>query len=331
MPGIESLLKLYGTLVGWVGLGLLLGYALPRLLPFGQAVPFYLGRGLFWVGVPLSIMVFLRQANLSASVLLAPIACWVALGLGAGLAGIWIWGQVWLRRSLRIPAWSKPIADRPTQGSFLLATMVGNTGYLGYPVVLALVGTQYFGWAVFFDTLGSTLGAYGLGVVLAAYFGKEKQSRGALLQALIRNPALWSFFWGLGLRPVHLPIAIESGLRGCAWAVIALSLILLGMRLSQLRSWKNMPQTAVSLSIKMLIVPLALGLCLPLIGITGAPQLVIVLQMAMPPAFATLVIAEAYDLDRDLTVTTLAIGSIALLILLPFWLWLFGVHSTLNH
>ena len=319
MAGIESLLRLYGTLGGWVGLGLLLGYVLPRLLPALRSLPLYLGRGLFWVGVPLSIMVFLRQANLSASVLLAPLVCWAALALGGGLAGLWIWGN-----------WLQPIAHRPTQGSFLLAAMVGNTGYLGYPVVLALVGTEEFGWAVFFDTLGSTLGAYGLGVVLAAYFGKESRSRGDLLRALVRNPALWSFFVGLGLRPVYLSIAIESALRGCAWTVIALSLVLLGMRLSQLRSWQNLPQTVISLSIKMLIVPLVLGLSLPLIGITGAPQLVIVLQMAMPPAFATLVIAEAYELDRDLTVTTLAVGSIALLILLPFWLWLFGIHSVFN-
>ncbi len=66
-----------------------------------------------------------------------------------------------------------------------------------------------------------------------------------------------------------------------------------------------------------------LGSSLSLFGITGSPQLVIVLQMAMPPAFATLVIAEAYNLDHDLTVTALAIGSVGLLFTLPIWLWLF--------
>jgi predicted permease len=73
----------------------------------------------------------------------------------------------------------------------------------------------------------------------------------------------------------------------------------------------------------MLIVPLILGRTLPLFGLTGAPAHVIVLQMAMPPAFATLVIAETFDLDRDLTVTALAGGSIFLLVTLPIWLKLF--------
>jgi predicted permease len=45
--------------------------------------------------------------------------------------------------------------------------------------------------------------------------------------------------------------------------------------------------------------------------------------MAMPPALATLVIAETFHLDRDLAVTALAMGIIVLLFTLPLWLWLF--------
>jgi len=63
---------------------------------------------------------------------------------------------------------------------------------------------------------------------------------------------------------------------------------------------------------------------LALFGITGATGLAIVLQMAMPPAFATLVIAEAYNLDHDLSVTAIAVGSGGLLVTLPIWLWLFS-------
>lgn len=96
------------------------------------------------------------------------------------------------------------------------------------------------------------------------------------------------------------------------------------MRLRQLDSWHSLPRASISLGIKMLLVPLILGSFLSLLGITGAPGLVIVLQMAMPPAFATLVIAEAYNLDRDLAVTALAVGSMGILLTLPIWLALFG-------
>jgi predicted permease len=325
---INLLLRLYIPLVAWICLGLVLGRSLPK------SIPERLGHFLFWVGVPFSIMVFLRSAHLSGAVWLAPAIAWAAQLTGALLAWIWSQGQLYLRwLSDRYPSlprlrpliqlqnsseWSKP-----TQGSFLLASMVGNTGYLGYPVTLAVVGPQYFAWAVFYDTLGSTLGAYGLGVAIAARFGMSTQTFGQLIRVVLCTPALWSFAIGLELRQVPLPTPVEQGLKGVAWSVIALSLLLLGMRLSQLSSWQSIRKAGVSLAIKMAIVPLILGLGLAHFGITGPPLLVIVLQMGMPPAFATLVIAEAYNLDRTLTVTTLALGSVLLLVMLPLWIALF--------
>src|SRR5919199_418731 len=336
MPSVDTellqpLIKLYLQLGG----GVLLGWVLGRLLP--KRVPTLIGQFLFWIGVPVSIITFLRGADLSGAIWIAPVMAWIAILLGAGLA--WIWIQFKLKGGLgvvshqqsssliplnqlsgaSVESWSKP-----AQGSFLLSAMAGNTGYLGFPVTLALVGQKYFGWALFYDMLGSAIGAYGLGVVVAARFGTQVKSIWQLVRAILYNPALWSLGLGLGFRQIPLPEVAERSLQGFAWSVIALSLILIGMRLSQLDSWNRLGQVSVSLGIKMLLVPLVLGIVLVQLGITGAPQLVIVLQMGMPPAFATLVLAEVFDLERDFAVTALAVGSIGLLLTLPIWLLLFG-------
>lgn len=309
-----KLLELYTQLIGLVLLGFILGSKLPK------PVPTYLGQFLFWIGVPISIVAFLRGADLSGAIWIAPIFAWLAILLGAGLAWTWIsLPGVQERCATHDSFWSKP-----TQGSFLLAAMVGNTGYIGYPVILALVGTKYFGWALFYDLLGTTLGAYGLGVVVAARFGKGVQNHWQLTKAILINPALWSLGFGLLCRQLPLPKLAQISLQGLGWTIVSLSLVLIGMRLQQLNSWHNLPRASIGLVIKMLLVPFILGSSLSLFGITGAPQLVIVLQMAMPPAFATLVIAEAYNLDRDLAVTSLAVGSTGLLLVLPIWLALFG-------
>lgn len=317
-----TLIELYVPLVGLILLGLILGSKLPKI------VPSYLGKFLFWIGVPISNVAFLRAADLSGSIWIAPIVAWTAIFLGAGLAWAWINWQAYGNNGDRdrphSPA-SNSAWSQPTQGSFILAAMVGNTGYLGYPVTLAFVGTQYFGWALFYDFLGTTLGAYGLGVVLAAYFGRGVQSYWQLAEAVLINPTLWSFGFGFACRRLPLPNAVEVSLHQLAWTIVALSLVLIGMRLSQINSWHSLPQASISLAIKMLLIPLILGSSLSLFNLTGSTRLVIVLQMAMPPAFATLVIAEAYNLDRDLTVTALAAGSAGLFLTLPLWLWLFGV------
>ncbi len=327
---IASLLTIYTPLLGWTTVGWILG----RLLP--ATMPARLGQFLFWVGVPVSIVAFLRHVSLSASLWIAPAVAWAAMLLGGGLAW-WI-----SQRSCASPATTAPQAknllslhqstlSRPTQGSFLLSSMLGNTGYIGYPVALALVGQQYFAWALFYDLLGSTPGAYGLGVAIAARFGGEtRPQRWQAIQAMVKNPALWSFGIGLTCRDRPLPAPLEQSLRGFAWGVVALSLVLIGMRLSQLSTFKRIKPALYSLSIKMLLVPLALGFALWMLGVNGLVYRAILLQMAMPPAFATLVIAEAYELDQELTVTTLVAGCLGLVVMLPLWLWLSSILGLPN-
>lgn len=312
----SQLLRLYIILGG----GVLLGWFLGRHLP--NVVPEYVGKFLFWVGIPISIFGFLRQADLSGQIWIAPIVAWVAILLGIGLAWIWISIQTYWQPvdiASRSKLWLKA-----TQGSFLLSAMIGNTGFLGFPITLALVGQQYFGWALFYDLLGTTLGAYGLGVVLAARFGMGKQSYWYLVQTLIKNPALWSFGLGLAVYQVPLPKLAEQSLQFSAWGSVALALVLIGMRLGQLSSWGSWRQASISLGIKMLLVPLTLGIGLSILGLKGAPMIAIALQMGMPPAFATLILAETYNLDRDLAVTAIALGSISLLFTLPIWLLIFS-------
>nr|AVH79570.1 putative permease [Nostoc sp. PCC 9448] len=287
-----------------------------RKLP--STVPTRLAQFLFWVGIPISIIAFLLPADLSGPIWIAPAIAYVAILLGAFLAWLGIKGQTYF---------SKTVLQKHTQGSLLLAAMLGNTGYLGFPITLAMIGKEYFAWALFYDLLGSFPGAYALGVALAARFGDNHQlHQGQIIQvakAVLINPGLWSFGLGLLLRQIAVPQAIVWVLDKVAWSVVALSLILIGMRLAKLNHLVNLPQVGISLGIKMLIVPLILGCALPWLGLTGLPAKVIILQMAMPPAFACLVLAENFNLDRNLAVTTLAVGAIALLLTLPMWLWLY--------
>ncbi|MDF5707058.1 MAG: AEC family transporter [Nostoc sp. S4] len=305
---MTNLLELYVKLGGLV----LVGFVLGRKLPV--TVPTRLGQFLYWVGVPISIVSFLHRSSLSGQIWIAPAIAYLAILLGAFLAWVGIKVQAYFRNT---------VPQAPTQASLLLTAMLGNTGFLGFPIALAMVGKEYFAWALFYDLLGSFPGAYGLGVLLAARFGGGVHNYWQTLRAVLINPALWSFGFGLLFREVTIPTVVELCLEKLAWSILTLSLVLIGMRLALLNSWRSLPQVGMSLAIKMLLVPLILGSILPLFGLTGSTAKVIVLQMSMPPAFATLVIAETFNLDRDLAVTALAAGAIVLLITLPIWLWLF--------
>jgi len=322
----NPLLKLYLNVFGWVALGFFLGRQLPR------SYSTYLAKFLFFFGTPLSIVAFIRSANLSGAIWMAPLIAWAAILAGGGLAGILIIFGVGEKRFKTL----NPIAQNspehtsawslPTQGSFLLATMVGNTGFLGIPVSLSLLGSEHFAWALFYDLLGTTTAINILGVAIASHCGKSDRPQSWLipLRAIFQNPALWAL--GLGFVSRRLPLSpqIAELLTTGAWIVITLSLITIGMQLSKLNSLHNLKQVLACLAIKMLLVPLVIGTGLTFLGIAGAPRLVLVLQMAMPPAFGTTLLAEAFNLDRELAVTAIGLGCVSLLFTIPLWMRLFN-------
>ncbi len=235
---LTNLLELYVKLGGLVLVGFILGRKLP------VTVPTRLGLFLFWVGVPISIVSFLRQSSLSGQIWIAPAIAYLAILLGAFLAWLAIKGQAYFRKTIPQPS---------TQASLILAAMLGNTGYLGFPITLAMVGKEYFAWALFYDLLGSFPGTYALGVLLAASFGGGVQNHWQITKVILINPALWGFGFGLLFRQVIIPTVAEFWLEKFAWSSVALSLVLIGMRLALLKSWRSLPQAGMSLGIKMLL------------------------------------------------------------------------------
>ncbi|QQE63835.1 permease [Leptolyngbya sp. BL0902] len=325
MPLFGVLLRLYlpigaGILAG-VGLGQALTYLQVSQAPsqrLYQRFPLALGKFLFWVGIPVSIVGFMRRADLTGAVYVAPMVAWGAMLLGLLVSRLWM-------------TWRGSTWPRPTQGSFSLASMLGNTGYIGFPVVLLLpqLGVGVFSWALFYDVLGTLFGAYGLGAILAAHYSDRPQglARPAWVDWLlevIRNPIILAFLAGLALRPVPLPPTLETALQSLSWGVIMLCLLLMGLRLQQIRTWQHLSRAGAATTIKLLIMPLVVGLGLTAIGIDGPPRLVMVLQSGMPSAFANLVLSEAYNLDRELSVTCVGLSSVGLLLTLPLWLWGFA-------
>ena len=305
---MTNILQLYVRLIVLV----LSGFFLARKLP-----PIFITRLaqlLFWVGIPITIVSFLRQTDLSGPIWMAPAIAHTATLLGIFFAWLLIQGQSY---------WTNTKPAKKTRGSILLASMVGNTGAIGYPVILTVLGTQYFAWALFYDLLGSLFATFGTGVILATHFGHNSQTKSRFWQTFLINPPLWGFGFGLLFQQVPLPQVIDLSLKGFAWTSLSLSLVLIGMRLSHINSWHNFRWAGISVGIKMLLVPLILATVLPLLGLTSNTIEVIVLQMAMPPAFSTLVVAENFNLDKDLSVTALALGTLVFLFTLPIWLWLF--------
>lgn len=337
----DPLVQAYLPLLFWPGLGLLLLRFLPEITPR------LLGRGLYWVGIPLEIFVLARQTDFSQNTGLAPAFTLVALALGLGLATLGWLGLSWWRSpaiaqdfswhgstsatdsaiALGLQPESFPLATlgRSQQGSFILASMIGNTGFMGLAIVPNLVSEAYLGWLVFYSVTQSLIGTYGLGVMVSSYFGQSQaQAKGwAQLRAMLTVPSLWAFTIGYGSKSIALPDVVEAGLHRSLWVVIPLALLLMGMRLSQIQGWQSLRLAVVPTMVKIILIPALIGLLALGLGLAEDACLAVVLMSGMPTAFAGLILAEEYELDRDLIASSIALTSVLVVVTIPLWLVLF--------
>ncbi|AFZ23379.1 putative permease [Cylindrospermum stagnale PCC 7417] len=320
---IETLFHAYTPLFTWIGLGLLLSrFASDSFLKL-------LGQSLYWVGVPLQLLVLARHTNSSNGGLIPGIAVAVLL-LSLILALLTWWGWQWLMsRKIQPEEVSLDLLNSPARaslGSFILATILGNTGFVGLTLTQVLTSPENTDWAVLFSVTNNVVGTYGIAVLIASYFGKREAKNywWTQLWDLITVPSLWTFFIGLNTQFVELPAVVESGLEQAVWVVIAFALLLVGLRLGRMKGWPSLEIATIASVIKVFIVPMLVGLGATYLGVIGEQRLVLVLMSGTPTGLSVLILAEVYDLDRNLLATSIALTFVGLFLALPLWLTWFS-------
>ena len=326
---VETLFHAYTPLVIWTGLGLLLF----RYIPVD--FPKLLSGFLFWIGIPLQILVLARQSDFSGAVGFTPAIAIFVLFLSMSLA----WLTLLLLRWLSAAYVQKPYFQskdswlhlflvnfnslkRSSQGSFILAAMLGNTGFVGLAITPAIVSSDNNNWAVLYSVTNNVIGTYCFGVFIASYFGNSERKNHwwTQIRDVLTVPALWAFLIGFLTKNIAIPEIVESGLQTAVLAVIASALVLVGIRLRAIKTWQSFELALIPSLLKVLIVPVLLGLGASFFGLSGDPRFVLVLMSGTPTALSVLILAEIYELDRDLLASGIAITSVGLLLMLPLWL-----------
>lgn len=329
---VETLTHAYAPLLIWTGLGLLLFNFLP------DTFPKLLGKGLYWFGVPIQIFALARQTEFSGGAGIVPFLTIAIVLLSIGLASL-AWRLLkWLNNlkesnpnlvkqfGLNSHFFKFNFSDRSVQGSFILAAMLGNTGFVGLALTSSIISPENTNWAILYSVTNNVISTYGIAVFIASYFGhsQNKNNLWVQLRDVITVPSLWAFTLGFLSRNLEFTPTIESGLNLAVWIVIAAALVLVGIRLRSLQGWKSLKNALIPSALKNFLVPLLVGIIATHFGLTGETRLILVLMAGTPTALAVLILAEVYDLDRELLASNIAMTSIGLLFTLPLWLILFG-------
>ena len=212
---------------------------------------------------------------------------------------------------------------RDEHAVLLLCVALGNTSFIGYPMVRALLGEHALPYAVVYDQFGtfvllSTFGLY----VLAKYGGDAPPTAGQILLRILKFPPLWALALGLTLMPEQPPAWIASGLQRLADALLPLVMLAVGLSIQLKLPRDEVKPLAIGLLLKLVLMP-ALALPLGLLsGMQGAMLQVNVLESAMPTMITAGALAIAHNLAPRLAAALVGYGILLSLATLPAWVWL---------
>lgn len=257
-----------------------------------------------YVGLPALIFRTIQPARLGWDLAIVAAIAWIAGLVGFGLAFL-------VARALRL--------SRPAAGGLMLTSALGNTGYIGYPIALGLLGSTGLVRAVFYDVFGTVALLLTVGILVASAYGSSAE-KPRLIREFLTFPPFIAVLVALALRPVPVPIVVSDWLDLLAKLVVPLIMISLGVSLRvRLVGRYLVPLTAVS-AIKLVALPLV-ALAVGRVALAGDPAVLrlVVLQASMPTMMLAVVFGARFRLDVDLiasaalVTTALAIVSIPLM------------------
>ena len=286
----------------WIGAGLALRRARVPAEAFAR-----LNRFIVWVPLPAAVLLSLHGLHWEPSYWVPVSMAWIVFALSAAF----------FSAVGRACGWSAR-----TVGALVMTGGLGNTSFVGFPLLRALYGERAIPVAVLADQPGSFLVLATLGVAAASFYSSGRASFRAVLTRMARFPPLWALAAAAALRPLTFPGPVEAALRLGMRSLAPLALISVGgaLRFDRARLERERAPVAVGLIFKLALAPLAMALLLVvLLHQRGEAVRITLTEAAMGPMITGAIVAEEHGLDSELCSLMVSVGIPLSLISVPAW------------
>lgn len=283
---------------------LLLGMGLRRVPQFPKETATVLNLFIIYLSLPALVLLMVPSLQFSTELLVPVLMPWVMLGCAAVLVLV----------AAKLAHW-----DRSITGALLLLVPLGNTSFLGIPMVRAFFGEAGLPFAVLYDQLGSFLALATYGTVVIATHGKGESP--SLRQTALRIVTFPPFICLLAaatlLRGITYPAPIHTLFASLAATLVPIVMIAVGFQLTLRLDQKVLAPLGFGIITKLIISPaIALALC-AFFGSDNLPARVAVFEAGMPPMVSAGALAVIAGLSPQLSAALVGLGIIASFATLP--------------
>ena len=286
-----------------IGLFVGLGMLFTRIEAFPPQTSQVLNMFALYVSLPAVILLQVPKLAFSREMLVAALIPWGMLLFSALLVYLAARSRNWPRAAL---------------GVLLLVVPIGNTSFMGVPMVQAFFGSVGLPYLVVYDQFGTMAMFASYGAVVLALFGGEGAVKISTVarRALLFPPTL-ALVAGLLLRPWPYPEQVVAVLQRIAATLTPLVMTAVGFQLRlRLRPTLVAP-LGFGLGVKLLLAPLAALVACRLIGLHGLPADVSVFEAGMPPMVTAGALAIAVGLEPELAAALVGLGIVLSFATLP--------------
>lgn len=208
-------------------------------------------------------------------------------------------------------------------GALFIVTILGNTAFLGIPIVNSFLGEQGVPFAVLYDQLGSGFGfIFMAAFILPKYVGKEVGSLKNIAKKLLKFPPFIALVLGFVFIYLPVPAVVNKYLESIANTLIPCAMIAVGFQMKYKLPKTTVLPLAVGLCIKLIILPLIMfslmgGIVEPFFYFNIAEKASI-LQSGMPPMITAGALVMNEGLEEDLCASLVGYGLIVSFVSLSF-------------
>jgi hypothetical protein len=282
-----------------------LGMALRRSGRLPEATPAALNGFIVHVSLPALTLHHLRPLELDAS-LAAPLAmAWLLFAVGVAFFFA-------AQRVFRWPA--------ATTGALILTGALGNTSFVGVPMIECFFGREHVGLGILIDQLGTYVVLSTVGLLIAATLSAGELTARAVARRIFAFPPFLAVLAALALAPVALPAWVDTVFLRLGDTLAPLALFSVGFQLRFAAVRDRWRPLAAGLGFKLVAGPLAvLAVFAALADLDSPAMQVAVFEAAMAPMIGGAIVAAQHKLDPELTTLMVGIGIPLSFLTLPAW------------
>ena len=273
---------------------LLAGMVLRWTGRFPETSPAAFNGYVIHVALPAAALLYLHSIPFELNMVMTPLMPWLLFLLAWGFFTL-------LGKVLRLP--------RSTVGALILLGGLGNTSFVGLPMIEAYYGKEMLGVGILADQLGTFMTLSTLGVLVASIYSSGNPSLRDMPRKVLFFPPFQALVLALILRPVLFSDWTVTILRKLADTVTPLALVSVGFQLRTTSLSGLKLRLAAGLGFKLLLAPAFVSLIyLGLLGLRGQTIQVTLFEAAMAPMITAGIVAIDHDLDPPLVTLLLGIG-----------------------